>query len=478
MASYSRLVAVAALAAAHVDHLPTSPGHVFRLNNSESTPYRRKAAVFASVSDAAIVLFGGKGKDSRLNGGHMAYVGDTWHLGFARNGATWTRLRFPGGDGGDNRPGPRWKSAGDGLGGALYLFGGHVERGTKSVFYDDLWRLDGLQGVAASASAPAWTRVRPVDGTKSPWPSERRGHAVAASKTTNALVLVGGRRAHKTCLRDAWVYDANASNWREVRVPPAAAGYGCRWGHTATAVEAQGANAGFLAAETIAVFGGRHKEADGGYDYLGGDRHSVWLYAPAADAWLELAAATDAGPAARDHHAAAYLGGGLYVTGGKTTNLAASAEADVWRYDLSTRTWTDLTEGAQPLSRCLHSAATWYGAPPVRVDGEPGAVVLFGGEHIKSRHRKKKKYVRLNDVWGYWPDANRPATRPGDWVVLIDDDGATAALNLSPFALHSVKIATAAVVVVVTLSVIAVAIYYRLGFHFPPDPYYAAGPHV
>ena len=73
---------------------------------------------------------------------------------------------------------------------------------------------------------------------------------------------------------------------------------------------------------------------------------------------------------------------------------------------------------------------------------------------------------------GYWPDSKAPASAPGDWVVLIDDEGGEAALNLSPFALRGVKIATGVVVILVTLGVIGVAFYYRLGFHFPPDPYY------
>ena len=180
--------------------------------------------------------------------------------------------------------------------------------------------------------------------------------------------------------------------------------------------------------------------------------------------------------------------------GGKTTDLAAAAEDDIWRYDFRTRTWADLTEGRQPETRYLHSAATWRIAPPLRVDGAPGAVLLFGGEHIKSRRRHKKKYVRLNDVWGpflsplppprrardrisraragYWPSTRDPVAEPGDWVVLIDDTGGETALNLSPFALRGVKVATAAVVVLVALGVVGVAIYYRLGFHFPPDPYY------
>ena len=111
----------------------------------------------------------------------------------------------------------------------------------------------------------------------------------------------GGRRERKTCLSDAWAFDVAAGAWSEVATPA----YGCRWGHTATTVDRR-----------VAVFGGRHKEDDGDYDYFGGNQHSVWFYDVAGDAWEEAPALTDVGPAARDHHAAAYVDGGLYVAGG------------------------------------------------------------------------------------------------------------------------------------------------------------------
>ena len=38
----------------------------------------------------------------------------------------------------------------------------------------------------------------------------------------------------------------------------------------------------------------------------------------------------------------------------------------------------------------LHNMAAWPGGH---------AIVLFGGEHIKSRKSGKKKYARVNDVW-------------------------------------------------------------------------------
>ena len=209
--------------------------------------------------------------------------------------------------------------------------------------------------------------------------------------------------------------------------------------------------------------------SDGDYDYFGGDQHSVWLYSVTRDAWHEATSATPYGPKARDHHAAAYLNGGLFVQGGKTTDLAKSAQDDLWRFDLRTRLWTNLSAGKQPKSRYLHSAATWFTAEPLKPSEEPenGAVVIFGGEHIKSRKHGKKKYVRYNDVWGYWP--LNPDQAHGDWVDIIGTDGDAAALNLSPFALRGVKVASTVAVVLITLGLIATAIYYRFGFNFPPD---------
>ena len=144
------------------------------------------------------------------------------------------------------------------------------------------------------------------------------------------------------------------------------------------------------------------------------------------------------------------------VTGGKTTDLAAEAQDDLWRFDVATHTWADLTAGRQPRSRYLHSAATWATAPPLAPSERPelGAMVVFGGEHIKSRRHGKKKYVRYNDVWGYWP--------LGEWVELIDDRGFASALYLSPWSLRWVRLASEAAVVATCVGVVAVAIYYRV----------------
>ena len=417
--------------------------HAPKAANISQTPYRRKAAVFASLEDGTAVLFSGKTKDARVNNGHMAYVGDTW-LFTPGPASFWRRLHF--GDERGSRPGPRWKSAGDGVNGNLYIFGGHVERGSHSYYYDDMWVL---------SHQSTWREIEKKDV----WPPARRGHA--AAHADDLLVIVGGRQHHSECLRDAWAFNTTSEVWKKTSTPPKGSGYGCRWGHSATAIPPiPTAKDGSVQSEhTVAVFGGRQKTKKS-YDY---HDSSVWVYSPKWDAWRELNGPADASrPQARDHHAAAYLDGALYIHGGKTTDQATSANDDLWRFDFVTHIWQQLSyDGKVPRSRYLHSACSWPSAPraaPAALGARRGAVLLFGGEHIKSRRNGKKKYVRFDDVWGYW--AARAPT-DGTWVRLVDNAGGTKQPVLSPFALVGVRVASAVLVVLLSLGVVALGLFHR-----------------
>ena len=172
---------------------------------------------------------------------HMAYVGDTW-LFTPGPASFWRRLHF--GDERNARPGPRWKSAGDGVNGNLYIFGGHVERGSHSYYYDDMWVL---------SHQSTWREIPKGEV----WPPARRGHA--AAHADDLLVIVGGRQHHSECLRDAWAFNTTSEIWRKTSTPPKGSGYGCRWGHSATAIPpVPTAKDGSVQSEhTVAVFGGR-----------------------------------------------------------------------------------------------------------------------------------------------------------------------------------------------------------------------------
>ena len=126
---------------------------------------------------------------------------------------------------------------------------------------------------------------------------------------------------------------------------------------------------------------------------------------PVRDDWAKGQVQGKLSPAKRDHHATAYVDGHLYIHGGKLTDQATSALKDLWRYDLVGRTWSEMYPAVAPSSRYLHNMAAWPGGH---------AIVLFGGEHIKSRKSGKKKYARLNDVWAF-------SAQTRNWTNLIAD---------------------------------------------------------
>ena len=113
--------------------------------------------------------------------------------------------------------------------------------------------------------------------------------------------------------------------------------------------------------------------------------NDLWFYDPAHDEWARGQVQGKLMPAKRDHHATAYVDGHLYIHGGKLTDQATSALKDLWRYDLVGRTWSEMHPAVAPSSRYLHNMAAWPGGH---------AIVLFGGEHIKSRKSGKKKICK------------------------------------------------------------------------------------
>ena len=444
------VVVVASLASADRLYLPRAST---LWSNASAIPFKRKAAVFEEIGAGAVVLFSGKIKDKRTNGGHMALVGDAWLLKLTARGASWTHLDV---GAASPRPVPRWKSAGAGVGGKLYVFGGGGigEDESGAAFLDDLWVLD--------VAPAAWTRVS--RGPAAVWPKARRGHAIAAVPGAGAFVVVGGRRMHHECLRDAWVYDTASNAWSSRRMPPEH-DYGCRWGHTATAVKAPGSSSD-AAGGVVAVFGGR-RLADDGEDYV--YLNDLWFFTPATG-W-DLAAPENDAPPARDHHAAAAVGGRLYVHGGKLTDQAKAALGDLWCYDLATKRWTDLTHGEMPSTRYLHSGASWSLAPPVMTGHAPGAILLFGGEHIKSRHHGVKKYARKDDLWAFYPPAAGPGGGDvvnlagekdrGLWVELINKRAEAANLGFSNYMLRGVEAFLWAFTFVACLALVFMAFHFR-----------------
>jgi hypothetical protein len=226
---------------------------------------------------------------------------------------------------------------------------------------------------APAAAAPRWQRI----ATTGPAPSGRYHHALAA--TGDSVVLFGGESKGRA-LGDTWVFDLTRGRWRQLAIdgesPPP------RWG-LAMAARRDG---------TIVLFGGQSE-----HGFLG----DSWTLDLATRRWTRIAAG---GPKARYGAASALdpvaqtllvshgftdngrfddtwrigapptqlatvnplpeprclvrggvIRGGFYIFGGQSTPTPFLG--DLWRLDLATGRWRELTPARRPSPRNLYAAA-------------------------------------------------------------------------------------------------------------------------
>lgn len=91
-----------------------------------------------------------------------------------------------------------------------------------------------------------------------------------------------------------------------------------------------------------------------GGEVLAGRWGNVLVYHPHIDTW---ATNLPAMPAARSNHCAARIGDAIYVPGGWDD----IAYANLYRFDLTSRTWTELVDDALPETRYAHACAVHEG---------------------------------------------------------------------------------------------------------------------
>lgn len=199
-----------------------------------------------------------------------------------------------------------------------------------------------LPTAGQTAAQGGWERLGDGDG-----PAPRSEHTLAADAEGNGLVLFGGRDDGGTALGDTWRFDAEASSWRAI----AGAGPAPRFGHA------------------VAV------DADAGVFYLYGGQvgstffDDTWRYEFATDTWVQLE--TTAPPAPRYGHSAVLTGNGQVVISHGFT--FEGRFDDTWSLNPDSGNWTDISPdagAARPLPRCLHEAI-W--------DTVSDRMLLFGG---------------------------------------------------------------------------------------------------
>jgi len=123
------------------------------------------------------------------------------------------------------------------------------------------------------------------------------------------------------------------------------------------------------------VHGGRYREAESGNYTLYDD---LWAFDMETNTWLELDAPD--GPSARVTHGMVVAGDMAYVYGGNTarSSTAYNPVGDLWELDLTTLTWTELEDDAEPGERIFQALAVNEAGTKLYVYGGGDENAFFG----------------------------------------------------------------------------------------------------
>jgi N-acetylneuraminic acid mutarotase len=228
----------------------------------------------------------------------------------------------------------------------FYVFGGSTynDQGGDFVAFDDLWSLSGR----------SWTKL--ASG-----PAGRSGATMWAAG--GRLYLFGGIGADFVTRNDLWAYDVATNKWQELLPNGTAGNPPSR--HVAQA-------APVVAHNQLTFYGGEGDPAQG-FPVLA----DTWQYDIALKQWKNVTPATGNLNPARNYAAAGVLGGGLYLQGGDIPGGDAGCGApfpqnptdELWRFDLTSKTWKRLKPAGEPLPRIKRHAAGVVG----------GRLYLVGG---------------------------------------------------------------------------------------------------
>ncbi|CAE6966371.1 Atrnl1 [Symbiodinium sp. CCMP2456] len=341
-----------------------------------TTPRARHAAVWDSNSDRMIV-FGGEADDKTKLGDVLEYdpVSDTWSSPTISGSTPVARVE----------PVAVW----DATSNSMLMCCGEGDVDVYSPFTDS----------TASAYNDLWSYVRGSGWTElvsSGSFTQRECTAAAWDATTRAIVGFGGYRSGGNYLSSVFSYSAASNSFSEYDVPDATDGAAAAWDSRAGDFYMFGgwaentgaysdklwrlnttAGSWFLLAppsgppalgrptlvfdevdEGILMFGGR----DGTYT------SNLYFYSVSLNTWMYI------------------FGGG---TRGSSSSTANSLLSDLFRYDLASDSWTQLTGHTTPRAR---HAAVW--------DSNLDRMIVFSGEaDDKTKLGDVLEYDPASDTW-------------------------------------------------------------------------------
>lgn len=343
---------------------PSAQGSWRRLVTTGTRPTERSAAVAGGIG-RQLYVFGGVKDD--FSTGQNAFYNDLHRLDTHTLG--WTRVLPATGT-----PSARAFAAGAAGPAELFVFGGATYTDTSFEVFDDLW--------SYSAATNAWSRLT----SSTPGPSGRSGATMWT--VDRSLFVFGGIDATFTTLNDLWVYHLPTSTWTRQQpsgpVPPA------RHMGQSGRVERLG---------RLTVYGGEGDAAQG-FPLLG----DTWEFSLAQQRWREVTPASGNIDPARNYGATAIVGTNLYLQGGDQPGgdegcgapYPQNPTAQLWRFDLSLRTWHLLNPDGDPLVRLKrHTGAT--------VDGR---MYVVSGWDFQCPGGVGPGQIWNQDVYRFTPSAN------------------------------------------------------------------------
>ncbi|MCX4241698.1 kelch repeat-containing protein [Paraliomyxa miuraensis] len=281
-----------------------------------TAPSPRFNTALAATDDGRVVLLGGRGADS-------VRLADTWVYDVEAN--EWTEL-LP-------TTAPGFRDAHDIAyvgGGLVVLFGGNATNGPTPMPFDDTWVLDLATG--------EWTELMPAAS-----PPARFQHAMVGT-ADGVAILYGGRVEFGVELSDTWMFDPTTQTWTDL-APASAPGP-----RSAFPLVYDGIG-------TLAITGGTVNSS--------ALTDETWLYDIAGNDWT-MVAATDQG--VRFTHVGAWLEAGVVTFSGKY-DVFENPVAGTWLYDATADAWSDLAPATEPAPRLA--------ARMVSVGNDKA--ILFGG---------------------------------------------------------------------------------------------------